>query len=74
MRGAGVTLVAQLSMDRLQMVEALCRHWEGPVSLVVYMSDAEAQVFHQYVQQSAALRERSNVAYHVVYKDGVSAG
>ncbi|XP_043233397.1 LARGE xylosyl- and glucuronyltransferase 1-like isoform X2 [Amphibalanus amphitrite] len=70
-RGATVTLVAQLSMDRLQMVEALCRHWEGPVSLVVYMSDAEAQVFLQYVQQSPVLRQRDNVAYHVVYKDGM---
>jgi glycosyltransferase-like protein LARGE len=27
--GYDVTLVAQLSMDRLQMVEALCKHWEG---------------------------------------------
>ena len=24
-----VTLVAQLSMDRLQMIEALANHWEG---------------------------------------------
>lgn len=24
-----VTLVAQLSMDRLQMVESLAKHWEG---------------------------------------------
>jgi glycosyltransferase-like protein LARGE len=28
--GFDVTLVAQLSMDRLQMVEALSKHWEGP--------------------------------------------
>ncbi|XP_037086454.1 LARGE xylosyl- and glucuronyltransferase 1-like [Pollicipes pollicipes] len=68
--GGGVTLVAQLSMDRLQMVEALCRHWQGPVSLAVYMSDAEAQVFLQYVQDSDVLRQRTNVGYHVVYKDG----
>lgn len=24
-----VTLVAQLSIDRLQMLEMLCQHWEG---------------------------------------------
>lgn len=24
-----VTLVAQLSMDRLQMLEMLCQYWEG---------------------------------------------
>lgn len=27
--GGDVTLVAQLSMDRLQMVEMLCKHWDG---------------------------------------------
>ncbi|XP_004700780.2 LARGE xylosyl- and glucuronyltransferase 1 [Echinops telfairi] len=30
-----VTLVAQLSMDRLQMLEAICKHWEGPISLAL---------------------------------------
>ena len=40
-----VTLVAQLSMDRLQHLDALVKHWEGPISLALYMSDAEAQQF-----------------------------
>ena len=31
--GNDVTLVAQLSMDRLQMVESLCKHWEGEGTL-----------------------------------------
>uniref|UniRef100_A0A8B9ZJ37 LARGE xylosyl- and glucuronyltransferase 2 n=1 Tax=Anas platyrhynchos TaxID=8839 RepID=A0A8B9ZJ37_ANAPL len=43
-----VTLVAQLSMDRLQMLEAICKHWAGPISLALYMSDAEAQQFLRY--------------------------
>jgi hypothetical protein len=33
--GYDVTLVAQLSMDRLQMVEALCKHWEGKAASLV---------------------------------------
>lgn len=24
-----ITLVAQLSVDRVQMIEELCKHWEG---------------------------------------------
>ncbi|KAG8438395.1 hypothetical protein GDO86_008903 [Hymenochirus boettgeri] len=65
-----VTLVAQLSMDRLQMLELICRHWEGPMSLALYLSDAEAQQFLRYAQASEVLQSRTNVGYHVVYKEG----
>ncbi|XP_041839510.1 LARGE xylosyl- and glucuronyltransferase 2 [Melanotaenia boesemani] len=68
--GADVTLVAQLSMDRLQMLEAICKHWEGPISLALYMSDAEAQQFLRYAQASEVLKNRKNVGYHIVYKEG----
>ncbi|WAR01088.1 LARG2-like protein [Mya arenaria] len=65
-----VTLVAQLSMDRLQMLETICKHWEGPISLALYMSDAEAQQFLRYAQGSETLMNRKNIGYHVVFKDG----
>lgn len=65
-----VTLVAQLSMDRLQMLEALCRHWPGPMSLALYLTDAEAQQFLSFVETSPVLSARKDVAYHVVYRDG----
>ncbi|XP_037102564.1 LARGE xylosyl- and glucuronyltransferase 2 isoform X3 [Syngnathus acus] len=68
--GNDVTLVAQLSMDRLQMLEAICKHWEGPISLALYMSDAEAQQFLRYAQASEVLKNRKNVGYHIVYKEG----
>ena len=69
---ADVTLVTQLSADRLQMLELLCEHWPGPISLALYMSDAEAHQFLRYAVQSPILTARRNVAYHIVYKDGVS--
>uniref|UniRef100_A0A8C9VDA2 LARGE xylosyl- and glucuronyltransferase 2 n=1 Tax=Scleropages formosus TaxID=113540 RepID=A0A8C9VDA2_SCLFO len=65
-----VTLVAQLSIDRLQMLEAICNHWEGPISLALYMSDAEAQQFLRYAQASDVLKHRKNIGYHIVYKEG----
>ena len=68
--GYDITLVATLSMDRLQMVEQLLTHWEGPVSLSLYMSDAEAQQFLFYTQSSEIINSRKNVAYHIVYKEG----
>lgn len=70
--GYDVTLVAQLSMDRLQMLETLCKHWDGPISLTFYMSDAEAQQFLSYALNSEFLNRRKNIGYHIVYKEGVS--
>lgn len=67
-----VTLVAQLSMDRLHMIEALCDQWKGPVSLSLYLSDAEADQFVKFALSSSALNQRKNVAYHVIYREGVS--
>lgn len=55
---------------RLQMLEAICKHWTGPISLALYMSDAEAQQFLRYAQASEVLSNRQNVAYHIVYKEG----
>ncbi|XP_065205204.1 xylosyl- and glucuronyltransferase LARGE2s-like [Planococcus citri] len=67
-----VTLVAQLSMDRLQMLEMLCQYWEGPISLALYISDAEAQQLLSYISDSDALKARTNIGYHVVYKEGIA--
>ena len=53
------------------MLESLCEHWEGPMSLALYLSDAEVQQFLAYALGSKTLRSRKNVGYHIVYKEGV---
>ena len=68
-----VTLVAQLSMDRLHMVETLCNQWKGPISLSLYLSDAEADQFVKFAHNSEVLKKRRNVGFHLVYKEGVSS-
>ena len=62
-----VTLVAQLSMDRLHIIELLCQQWQGPISLALYLSDAEARHFASFALSSSVLQARKNVGYHVVY-------
>ena len=64
-----VTLTAQLSMDRLHMVEDLCRHWSGPMSLALYLSDSEADQFVHFAQASEAIKDRHNIGFHIVYRD-----
>ncbi|XP_005089411.2 LARGE xylosyl- and glucuronyltransferase 1 [Aplysia californica] len=65
-----VTLVLQLSMDRLQMLEMICKHWEGPIAVALYMSDAEAQQFLRYAMGSETIMSRKNIGYHIVYREG----
>jgi len=65
-----VTLVAQLSLDRLLMVEQIVDHWKGPISFALYLTDPESQTFLEYYENSALLKSRCDVGYHVVYKEG----
>lgn len=53
------------------MVETICSHWEGPVSLAIYLSDAEIQQFIRYIESSEVLSKRKNIGYHVVFREGV---
>ncbi|PAA49324.1 hypothetical protein BOX15_Mlig016754g1, partial [Macrostomum lignano] len=47
-----VTLVSQLSLDRVQLLESLSRHWAGPISLCIYVTDAEAHQLATFVESS----------------------
>lgn len=62
-----VTLISQLSMDRLQMLEPLCRHWTGPMSISVFASDEETIKLTNYFNSYSCFRHRNNIAIHIVY-------
>lgn len=65
-----VTFAAQLSFDRIQMIEELAKYWEGPISLTLYITDPELEQANDYIDASDLLQERTNIAYHAVFKDG----
>lgn len=68
---ADVALVIQCSVERIPLLEDLSKHWSGTISVALYLTDAEVQNFLEFVRGSVELRKRKNIAYHVVYKDGV---
>lgn len=47
-------------------------YFTGPISLALYISDAEAQQLLSYISDSDTLKNRKNIGYHVVYKEGVN--
>ena len=65
-----VTLVTHTSMERLYMLETLYKYWEGPVSLVLYASDAELREAKEHISSSPVLRDTKRLALHVVSKSG----
>ena len=68
-----VTLVLHVTVDRLvKMLEPMCRHWEGPMSIAVFANDFEVSRLLDLIRSSPLIRSRENIAYHVVYKEGVN--
>ena len=65
-----VTLVSQLSIDRLQTLEIILKHWIGPVSLAVYATDYEAWQVIQYLGSLKIAHKQKMLAVHIVYKQG----
>ncbi len=66
---ADISLVTQLSFDRIHMLIRLLELWEGPVSATIYMD--ESQVLHLMVLiHNTPMFQRTNFALHVVYKKG----
>jgi glycosyltransferase-like protein LARGE len=65
-----VTLVAQMSMDRLHMLEPLCEQWAGPLSITLYATDADLRELRALVAASHVLKTTSKLALHVVFKCG----
>ena len=66
-----ITILLHGSMDRLvPMLEPMCRHWEGPMSIAVFANDSEVSGLVNLIQSSPVISSRSNIAYHIVYKEG----
>ena len=62
-----VTLVTQMTVNRIQTLHTLLKHWNGPVSIAVYGTESDVLSFIQYVNKFGMLEGRSNVAIHIVY-------
>ncbi|KAM7540657.1 hypothetical protein Aperf_G00000030884 [Anoplocephala perfoliata] len=66
-----VTLVSQLTLDRLHRLEEIAAYWEGPMSLAVYVSDREGAILAEYLESSTILFSRKNICIHLVFQEGI---
>lgn len=63
-----VRLLTQLTLDRFGVLERFLGLWEGPATIVLHLTDAEAMELPRKVRESKVLRNRKAVTYHIVYK------
>ena len=69
--GTDVTLVTQLTIDRLSVFESLSKRWNGPISAAFYLDDNQVKHLKRYVKESKILSSRTNIGYHVVHREGL---
>ncbi|XP_064395181.1 xylosyl- and glucuronyltransferase LARGE2s-like [Halichondria panicea] len=62
-----VTLVTQMSMDRLHMLAPLYAHWNGPISIAVYATDSQVQEVTEHISR-VLVNNSKRLALHVVFK------
>uniref|UniRef100_A0A7S3DM86 Uncharacterized protein n=1 Tax=Palpitomonas bilix TaxID=652834 RepID=A0A7S3DM86_9EUKA len=62
-----VTLVTQLTTDRLPMLEMVANQYKGPISAVFYVMDKEYDFCALYKLFSSSLNVRKYVYLHIVY-------
>lgn len=66
-----VTLLLHVTVDRLvSLLEPMCKHWEGPMSITIFMNDSEVSAFLDLISSSPIISSRQNIGYHIVYKEG----
>ncbi|KAF5306335.1 hypothetical protein FQA39_LY09033 [Lamprigera yunnana] len=66
-----VTIVTQMSYDKLSVFELICERWIGPISVAIYVTEEEFPLIIDYIEHSKTLNVRRNIAYHVVFKKGI---
>ena len=57
-----------MTLERLYLVEVASKHWDGPMSLAIQVTDSQVQQVIDFVSQSELLSQRKNIAYHLLFK------
>ncbi|KAF5285517.1 hypothetical protein FQR65_LT13214 [Abscondita terminalis] len=65
-----ITMVTQMSIDKFPVLEEICRRWTGPISVSLYLEEENLFTTIRYIHQSKELKNRYNIAYHVLFKKG----
>ena len=64
-----VSLVTQISFDRIFRIEEICQHWRGPLSVAVHLSDADlVHLVHLMIKEFTCLSSSVDSHLHLVFR------
>ena len=68
-----VTLVTQLTFDRVSRLPHLLSHWSGPASIAIYVEDHDLENLYKTLNSSATIstRARKDLSIHVVFNNSI---
>ncbi len=66
-----VTLVTQISLERLGILERLLINWEGPISVALYLSRLYLNNTLSLIEPYLRIMRRDNLDIHLVLQNGV---
>ncbi|VDK69998.1 unnamed protein product [Dibothriocephalus latus] len=55
---------------RLHRLEEMASHWDGPISLALYVTDKEVLLLTEYIQNIPILSNRQDLFIHLMFKEG----
>ena len=67
-----VTLATHLDYNRLDLLERILGHWDGPASVAIHVTDSQVQGVVDFLLHSKSLQHRVNVTYHFLFRVGPS--
>ena len=63
-----VSVVTQLTFDRVHTLEQFASSWLGPMVVVLYLTDMEAFKLKTLLKESSVFQRRTNIDLHLVFK------
>ena len=66
-----ITMVSQLTLDRINLLNVHASHWTGPMSVTVYVERKHLPELGSVLSLMDPVLQRSNIDLHIVLKEGV---
>ena len=66
-----ITMILQLTVDRVNLLSVHVSHWTGPISVTIYIARKHLLDLGSILCTMDSVLQRNNIDLHIVLKEGV---